>query len=158
MERLPEMLPPDTRLYPLYDAQYVSWLLKVASDTFTRGELQHSTVLSRNGDGIDGWYFLYLAETGKAEVLQIVSREGAEERVLAQLFAHAYREGATSVMGQWSGHDVLLAAQSMGCYIGYVPSRANIYTRDSEIMRAVMCGRYFMSRLEGDSWLDLSNR
>jgi len=158
MERLPEMLPPGTRLYPQYDAEYCSWLIKMTSSIFTRGELRHSTVVSRDGGGIDGWYFIYLAKTGKAEVLQVVSKLGAHERVLAQLLSHAYAVGANSVMGHWSGHDVLLAAQSMGCHIGYVPSRTSIYTRNTEMMRAVMCGDYFLSRFEGDSWLDLSHR
>jgi hypothetical protein len=158
LEQLPEMLPPGTRLYPRYDAEYVSWLLKVTANMYTRGELRHSTVLSRDGNGIDGWYFFYLAQTGKAEVMQIVSKEGAQKRVLAQLFAHAYTEGATSVMGYWCGHDVLLAAQSMGCHIGYIPSRTSIYTHNTEIMRAIMCGDYFLSAFEGDAWLDLTNR
>ena len=158
MEQLPEMLRPGTRLYPRYDAEYVSWLFKVTASTFTRGELRHSTVVHRDGKGIDGWYFLYLADTGKAEVLQIVSKQEGHERTLAQLLAHAYAEGATSVMGHWSGHDVLLAAQSMGCHIGYIPSRTSIYTHNTEIMRAVMSGDYFLSGFEGDSWLDLSNR
>ena len=155
---LPQMLPPNTRFYPQYDAEYVSWLLKVAANIYTRGELSHSTVLSRDGSGIDGWYFFYLAQTGKAEVMQIVSKQGAQERVLAQLFAHAYTEGAAFVMGYWCGHDILLAAQNMGCHIGYIPSRTALYTHNTEIMRAIMCGDYFLSAFEGDSWLDLSNR
>jgi len=158
LEQLPEMLPRSTRLYPRYDAEYVSWLLKVAANTYTRGALRHATVLNREGTEIDGWYFFYLAQTGKAEVMQIVSRQDAQERVLAQLLAHAYAEGATSVMGYWCGHDILLAAQSMGCHIGYIPSRTALYTHNTEIMRAIMCGDYFLSAFEGDSWLDLSNR
>ncbi len=158
MEQLPEMLRPGTRLYPRYDAHYVAWLLRVCAKIYTRGELRHSRVFSRDGNGIDGWYFFYLADTGKAEVMQIVSRQGAQKRILAQLFQHAYAEGAAYVMGHGSSPDVLLAAQSMGCYMGYVPSRTAIYTRNTEIMRAVMCGDYFLSAFEGDSWLDVSNR
>lgn len=158
MERLPEMLRPGTRLYPRYDAEYVSWMFRLAPKIYTRGELHHSTVLSRDGGGIDGWYFFYLAQTGKGEAMQIVSKQGAEERVLAQLFEHAYTKGAAYVMGHGLGYDVLIAAQSIGCHIGYVPSRTSIYTRNTEIMRAVMCGDYFLSAFEGDRWLDLSNR
>jgi hypothetical protein len=157
-EGLPEMLPTGTRLYPRYDSEYFSWLIKVASDTSSRGELQHSTVLSPESDGVDGWYFFYVARNARAEVLQIVSKNAAAERVLAQLVAHANRKGAASVAGRWSGHDVLVAAQNMGSYLAYVPSRTVIYTRNTEIMRAIMCGEYFLSAFEGDSWLDLSRR
>jgi GNAT superfamily N-acetyltransferase len=157
LERLPDMLRSGTRLYPQYDAEYVSWLIKVASELFSRGELRHSTVLNQKGDGIDGWYFLWVAENARAEVLQIVSKQGAEDRVLAQLIGHAGREGAASVAGQWCGHDTLVAAQNRGCHIGYVRSRTLIHSRNTEIMRAIMCGDYFLSRFEGESLLDLSN-
>jgi len=157
-ERLPEMLPKGTRLYPVYDAEYVSWLIKTASFVFSRGQLKHSTVLNEKGEDIDGWYFLWVPENGRAEVLQIASRKGAEERVLAQLIGHAAREGAASVAGPWFGNNILLAAQNIGCYIGYMPTRRIIRTSNSEIMRAVMCGRYFMSGFEGDSWLNLTTR
>jgi hypothetical protein len=158
LERLSEMLPTSMRLHPLYDVEYVSWLIKVASDTSSRGELQHSTVLSLQGDEIEGWYFFYVARNARAEVMQIVSKPGAENRVFAQLVGHASRKGAASVAGSWCGHDALVAAQSMGCYIGYLPTRTVAYSRNTEIMRAIMCGDYFLSAFEGDSWLDFSNR
>jgi GNAT superfamily N-acetyltransferase len=157
-ERLPEMLPKGTRLYPLYDAEYISWLMKTAAFVFSRGNLRHSTVLNEKGDDIDGWYFLWVPENDRAEALQIVSRQGAEERVLAQLIGHADREGATSVAGPWLGNDILVAAQNMGCHIGYIPTRTLIRSRNSEIMRAFMSGRYFMSAFEFDSWLNLNVR
>ena len=157
-QRLPEMLPKGTRLYPVYDAEYVSWLMKMASFVFTHGELRHATVLNEKGDDIDGWYFLWVPENARAEALQIVSRQGAEERVLTQLIGHAGREGATSVAGPWYGNDILVAAQNIGCHIGYIPTRTLVRSRNREIMRAFMCGRYFMSAFEFDSWLNLNVR
>jgi len=152
------MLPTSTRLYPRYDAAYVSWLIKVASSVVSRGELRHSVVASQTGGDIDGWYFFWGVPNSRAEVLQIVSKPGAEARVLAQLIAHAAREGAASVAGSWSGHGALIAAQDMGCHIGYLATRTVTHTRNTEIMRAIMCGDYFLSAFEGDHWLERRNR
>jgi hypothetical protein len=110
--------------------------------------------MSQTGAGIDGWYFFSVEENARAEVLQLVSKKGVEVRVLAQLIADADHQGAASVAGSWCGHDTLLAAQTMGCHIGYLPTRTVVYSRNKGLMRAIMCGEYFLSAFEGDHWLE----
>src|SRR5207247_2839434 len=85
-------------LRPEYDRGSLKWLLEMADQKVSSGELRK--VLVRNADAeIIGWYLYYLRAGGNSEVLHVAGRPDHLGAVLAHLFYGACGDGAPARSG-----------------------------------------------------------
>lgn len=141
-------------LRPAYDANSLSWLLKLLEETAGRqknmGTFQK--VLVRDAEQkVMGWYLYYLSRTGLSQVVQVWARHHTISEVLDHLFYHAWRRGAVALQGR-------VAPQFLGeffnkCSRFYVGSPwVLVHSRRPELFSIVSRGEALLSTLEGECW------
>ena len=147
---LPAMLD-GSALQPMYDAESLAWLLEQAARKQSYGTLRTRLVRARSGE-IIGWYLCYVRSGAVSEVIQIVARRDAYDRVLRRLLADAWRLGATAVRGRV---DPRFAKElsDRHCWSRWDSAWTLAHSRDPAIMAAIHRGDAFLSRLEGEWWL-----
>ena len=138
-------------LRPEYDRGSLKWLLEMADQKVSSGELRK--VLVRNADAeIIGWYLYYLRPGGNSEVLHIAGRRDHLGEVLDHLFHGAWRDGASAVSGRLEPRffDDL---RGRHCLFHGRGSPVLVHSRQRELVDAVQCGNAFVSRLDGEWWM-----
>jgi GNAT acetyltransferase-like protein len=141
-------------LRPYYDIESLRWVLNKAKDAVSQGTLRISVVRGRTGDVV-GWYVFYMKPGGTSTVIQLGCRPHGAAHVFEHLFDEARRGGSTAVAGQ-AQPDLLLdisqARASLTCKsLGVV-----VQSRRPEIIAAIQRGDAFLSRLEGEWWMNFS--
>ncbi|HEX7953138.1 MAG TPA: hypothetical protein VF523_08755, partial [Burkholderiales bacterium] len=84
--------------WPDYDARGLRWLLAQAARKTRHGKLRMRAV--RDGGQTIGWYLYYTTPGRVGEVVQIAASDGCFDRVLRNLLADAWRQGATALRGR----------------------------------------------------------
>ena len=136
-------------LRPRYEVPALEWLLAQARGKRRHGALQAQ--LLRQGGRVAGW-FLYYLNAGMSRVLQLAARPGCEDAVLAHLFEHAVRRGASAIEGRMEPR-FARALSRRHCFV-LVPSVSVVaHARNPELIGALGAGDAFFSRLEGDGWM-----
>jgi hypothetical protein len=153
---------PRTALRPEYDCASLKWLLEMAEQKASSGDLRK--VLVRNADNeVIGWYLYYFRrrsglskQRGSCEVLQIVSRPDRLSQVLENLLYDAWREGALDVSGRMEP-GFLDALRAKHCLFHGRGSPVLVHSRRRELVDAVRCGDAFLTRLDGEWWMSFHN-
>jgi len=138
-------------LRPEYDRGSLKWLLEMADQKTSSGDLRK--VLVRNaGAEIIGWYLYYLRHGGNSDVLHIAGRHNHLGDVLDHLFCDAWRAGATAVSGRLEPRffDDLRARH---CLFHGRGSPVLVHARQRELVETIQCGNAFVSRLDGEWWM-----
>jgi hypothetical protein len=142
---------PRAALRPDYDRASLTWLLEMAEQKASSGDLRK--VLVRNAaNEVIGWYLYYLTRRGSSEVLQIAGRPDNLGEVLEHLFYHAWREGALAVSGRLEP-TFLDALRAKHCLFHGRGSPVLIHSRRRDLVDAVRCGDAFLTRLDGEWWM-----
>jgi hypothetical protein len=149
---------PRAALRPEYDCTSLKWLLEIAEQKASPGDLRK--VLVRNGDHeVIGWYIYYLRRRSRVsmrgvsgEVLQIASRPHRLGEVLENLFYDAWREGAVDVSGRM-GLGFLDALRARHCLFHGRGSPVLVHSRCRELVDAIRRGDAFLTRLDGEWWM-----
>jgi hypothetical protein len=138
-------------LRPAYDEEYLEWLFGELPRVKGRGELVATLV--RNGRGRPmGWYVYYLRPGWRSEVLQIAATgERDLGSVLDHLLAHAYAHGSAALRGRLEP-GMLQALAGRRCFFWYRGGTL-VHSRDPSLLAAIESNA-FVTRLEGDPWLD----
>jgi len=146
---------PRRTLRPFYDLASLQWVLSKAKDAVAQGTLRTSIVRSRTGD-VMGWYVFYLKPGGTSTVIQFGCRPHGAPHVLDHLFDEARQGGSTAVTGQVQPDLLLDLAQARVSFtcksLGVI-----IQSKRPEITAAIQRGDAFLSRLEGEWWLNFSH-
>jgi hypothetical protein len=146
---------PRAALRPEYDRASLTWLLEMAEQKASSGDLRK--VLVRNADNeVIGWYLYYLTRRGSSEVLQIAGRPDNLGEVLEHLCYHAWREGALAVSGRLQP-SFLDALRAKHCLFHGRGSPMMVHSRRRELVDAVRCGDAFLTRLEGEWWMAIQD-
>jgi hypothetical protein len=146
-----DVVPPRS-LRPVYETGDVRWLLSMARAKEQYGEMKAVAVHDR--DLLTGWYIYYGRSGRTAEVLQVAARHGSMIGVLHHLAASAFAEGCTALMGsvdprflpEYHAQKSILLLRDMYT-IGYAGN--------AEVLRPLLAGEAFFSRLEGEWWTRL---
>ncbi len=138
-------------LVPAYDPASLVWLLDQAAAKRRHGALRSRAVCDRR-QGVLGWFHYYLRGGDVGEVLQIVARNGAFERVLRVLLADAWRRGAIGVHGRLEPHHAQELSDAH-CWMRREGTWTVVHSRDPALAAAFHDGTAFLSRLEGEWWL-----
>ena len=141
----------DKALQPVYDAHSLRWLLGQVAVRRGQGTLRARRVLDGERRPL-GWYVYYLQRSAPSELIQLVARAGAYERVLERLLADAWRHGATSVRGRLDPEHAETLSDR-GCWLRWEGPATLVHSRDPEIIDAIRHGDAFLSRLDGEWWM-----
>jgi Acetyltransferase (GNAT) domain len=143
----------DADLRPSYDVVSLAWLLEETRAKAGVGQLRGR--LLRAADGrVQGWFLYTLVRGGTCELLQLVARRDAYETVFEHMLADAYREGGGTVRGR-AEPERIEALSQRHCWFRREGKCALTHSRHSDIRAAIVEGRTFLSRLEGEWWLRL---
>jgi hypothetical protein len=135
-------------LRPQYDAPFVSWLFDQMATG--RTETLVATHLSDSEGASIGWYVYLLEPGGTSSVYQLGASRETMGHVIDHLLWHARENGSAAVTGRLepvvtgalAGRRCLLRNRSQVILSGR-----------EELVDAVLAGRAFLSRLDGDAWL-----
>lgn len=145
---------PRRTLRPIYDLTSLAWVLAKAKEAVRQGTLRTSIVRARAGDVL-GWYVFYLKPGGTSTVVQLGCRPHGASHVLNHLFDEARQGGSTAVTGQVQPDLMLNLAQARASFT--CKSRGVIIqSKRPEITAAIQRGDAFLSRLEGEWWLNFA--
>ena len=134
-------------LRPRYEVATLEWLLAQARGK--HGALQAQVL--RQGGRVAGW-FLYHLHAGTSKVIQIAARPGQEDAVLAHLFEHAFRRGASAIEGRMEPR-FARALSRRHCSFVQPDSYVAAHSRNPELVGALGSGDAFFSLLEGEGWM-----
>jgi hypothetical protein len=154
-QRMLECMPRVERrlaLRPAYDAEFLEWLFGELRRASSRGELVAKLVRDARSRPI-GWYLYYLRPGWRSEVLQVAATgERDLGRVLDHLLAHAHAHGSAAVRGRLEP-GMLQAVAERRCLLWYRGGTV-VHSRDPNVLAAIESDKAFITRLEGDPWLD----
>ncbi len=146
----------ENSLRPIYDEKSIAWLLPMAARKTKAGNLQ-TTVLRDASGNLAGWYLYYLMPRGTSQVLQIGARKNQVGNVIDHLFQHAWAGGSLAVRGQLEPRMMLEMSDRFGRFRCF--SRGVLlHTENTDVRLAVHRGDAFLSRLEGEWWLQFDQR
>lgn len=138
------------RVCPAYDDAFLTWLFAEMEDANVAGGLVRRLV--RDGEGRPiGWFVMYLAPHGIAEVVQVAAAPADVWDVFGQLVHDAARQGATELRGRVEPH-LLPTLRSFRCRLVSI-EWSLVHARDSELMNAILAGRALIARLDGEWWI-----
>lgn len=135
-------------LRPDYDAASLAWFLARAQNIRQTGELQQVAVRNAKRELL-GWYLYYLQPGGASRVLQLVARRNAWGEVFEQLCQHARQRGAVSLSGRVEPKYLPLLSEH---YCDFTSGNPwfQVHSHQPELLQAVLSGKAFLTRLEGE--------
>jgi hypothetical protein len=140
-------------LHPHYDAASAGWLLETLEHKVGRGDFHRVLVRNPKQETL-GWYLYYVARDGIGAVVQIGAREGCAEQVFDHLCHHAAGQGAIAISGQVDPafFHALAARDCLFHHDG--GSSFLVHSRHPEILHAIHRGDAFLTRMEGEWWIN----
>ncbi len=125
-----------------------TWILALAQQNEPRRLLRRRLVRDARRNPA-GW-FLYFAEpAGVAEVLQLGARQDAHAPVFDALLADARSAGVTMLSGRLEP-SMVREMSARHCYFRQSDYWTLAHTKDSQVLEAILGGKAFLSRLEGE--------
>jgi hypothetical protein len=138
-------------LRPVYDRESLLWVLAALREKKGCDDVQQCLV--RDGrHRVVGWFLYCRNAGGTSEVVQLAARKGAADRVIAQLFNHAWVHGSVALTGRLDPEMVAPLARA-GCGFAHHGNWMLVHSRDDEVLAAVERNDAFISRLDGEWWL-----
>jgi predicted N-acetyltransferase YhbS len=153
-EALLDLLPRLRRQFPLrpdYDDPYLSWLFETMESVALGDRLVRRLVRADDGRPL-GAYVMYVAEHGKAHVMQVAAAGDDVALVLDHLMHDAAQGGAVEVRGRVEPG--LLPHLRTQRWCRFTRSEWSlVQARDPALVGAVLSGRALVTRLEGEWWM-----
>lgn len=135
-------------LRPEYDGKTATWLLDILARKPNCGMLRKVLVRTAAGD-IAGWYVYSGHRGGVGDVLQLGSREEQIGAVLDHLFAQAWRDGITALVGRIDPQ-FMGAFGARGCFFHHRGGWMLVHAKDPELIDVIRRGDAFLTHLEGE--------
>jgi hypothetical protein len=139
-------------LRPDYDPADLAWRLRVLEGKRRLGVLRCTEVFDDDGKGL-GWYLYFARRGGVAEVVQVAARSGGMDTVLGHLFHDAWQQGAVAVSGQIEPRLVPALARAV-TLLHPANDWLLAHSPHPEAVRALTRGDAFLSRLDGEWWIN----
>jgi len=149
---LPRMVG-ELALWPDYDERSLRWLLDLAARKPGHGPLR-KIVVREGPDRALGWYLYYARPGGVSEVVQIGATEATAGLVLDHLFHDAWRQGAIAVSGPMEPRFLQVLSDKY-CVFRDGGAWMLVHSRHSDLVHAIQRGDAFLSRLDGEWWINL---
>src|SRR5262245_1029793 len=138
-------------LKPVYDEHSLQWLLEHAEQMKLLGDLRTALVRDHSREVI-GWFMYYLKPGGMSTVFQFAARKGAVNEILDSLFNHAWRHGASSIIGRLYPHYMQELSEKR-CYFHRGGGWVLVHSNNARLLDVIQRGDAFLTGLEGESCL-----
>lgn len=140
-------------LRPAYEAGSLRWLLALLDHRSGNATFKR-IVVRDSSQQIVGYYLYYLNPEGVGDVVQIGAHPKSIEEVLDYLGYDARQHGLMAVSGQLEP-EFLPALSARHCLFGRGDgSWLLVHSKDPDLLTAIHRGDAFLTRLEGDWWID----
>lgn len=139
-------------LHPDYDPIGMGWQLEELARRRDDGQVQGAIVRDPWGDPV-GWFLYHANRGGVGEIIQLGARRGDHARILPVLLRDAAAHGVVALAGR-ADPGVLEAAAAQGISFTRGGPWVLTHARDPQLLAAVLAGEAFLSRLEGEWWLN----
>jgi hypothetical protein len=139
-------------LHPEYDLPTLAWLLDEVARKRDIGPLETRLVRDGHGQAI-GWFTYFANRGGIGEVVQLVARPGDQGRILAPLVADARARGVVALTGRMEPQAVAPLV-TWGARFSHAGPWCLTHARDPRLLTAMLRGAGYISRLEGEWWLN----
>lgn len=140
-------------LHPTFgDADRVQRTWKQIDEFRPNGSTAKLGVFSKRGRLV-GWYLFHVANSGRAEVIQLAALPDAQPGVLACLLHDAADRGAVMVQGDLTP-DIMFDMCDLGCTVRAGNAATSVHTSNEAILDSFRRGTAFVSGLEGEYLLD----
>jgi hypothetical protein len=136
-------------LHPGWEPDVLRWFLHHAEQKEHRGTLHRRLVPGRKGT-LAGCVLYYAEPRGIAWVMQMIARPGDAERVVDDLFAHAYAQGYAAVRGRTQ--PAFLEALLRRHAFLYRRAAMTAAARDPSLVAALSRPDAVVTGLAGESW------
>lgn len=137
---------------PCYDEARLEWLLDALAHGPDAGRFQHVLVRASARGDVIGWYLRFTSRRGSSEVVQMGARKERYGELLDHLFYAAWRDGSVAVSGRVQPAFLETLAEK-GCAFSRGGPPVLAHSRHPDVLQAVLSGRSFLSRLEGEWWM-----
>jgi hypothetical protein len=138
---------------PAYDGAYLTWLLWMARQKREYGNFASALLLDENG-GLAGWYMYYPNPGEIGQVLQLCAVPRKLDAVLAHLFEDARSRGSVALIGRGDAN-ALSVYTAHNCIFFQRSMYTQVQTKRQDVVQALLSGKAFLTRLEGEWWTRL---
>jgi hypothetical protein len=135
-------------LRPDYDYDSLRWLVDFLDSARYRGTLRRRAVTDESGR-VQGWYLYYANSEGYNGVLQLHALGGKASEIFRGLLADVERVGGAPVTTGRLQPGLLPTLADQECALSFGPWML-AHARDIRIMKALVAGDAFITRLEGE--------
>jgi hypothetical protein len=139
-------------LHPEYTATSLAWQLEEVARKRDLGALEVRAVRELDGRLV-GWFAYLVNPGGVAEVVQLAAAPDEQGRLLGPLIASARAAGVVALAGRVEPTATAALAACGATFTRDGPWFLT-HARDPRVLAAVLAGRGFLSRLEGEWWLN----
>jgi hypothetical protein len=138
------------KLHPVYNYKSVTWLFNILHKEKRFGAFQKKAVYDDDNQLL-GWFLFNLRPNGRSEVIQIAADKRTIKNVLAHLYWAAWEGKTIELSGRLDPHFMKEFSDRLNLFI---PGRnwMSVHSQNPEIVKAVLSGDAFLTRLEGDLW------
>ena len=140
------------QLHPEYESEGLAWELEEVARKTHLGTLTGRVVRDPRGHPI-GWFLYFVNPGGVGEVVQLAARPADQGRIVAPLVAHARARGVVALAGRMEPQ-AASALASFGARLSWEGPWCLTHARDPRLLAAVLRGAGFISRMEGEWWLN----
>jgi hypothetical protein len=145
---------PKRSLMPQHDLASLQWLVKMAEQSKSEGELAKRAVESKGGK-IIGWFVYYRRRNGIGRVLQLASQPRSMPAVLDSLIYEARQQGLAALWGRTEPEQAALMTERHCIFQGR--PWVLVHAARPEIIRSFLEADAFFSGFEGEQWMKLNN-
>jgi hypothetical protein len=101
-----------------------------------------------------GWYLYYVKPGGVGEVAQVAAMDSSAGAVLDHLFHDAWRCGLVGLSGQLDPR-LMRELSEKSCLFRHGGPWMLVHSPDAEVLHALHRGDAFLTRLDGEWWINL---
>ncbi|MES2603673.1 MAG: hypothetical protein V4603_01980, partial [Pseudomonadota bacterium] len=147
----------DRALRPLPDEDSLQWLLQALEHR--SDQRLHKVLLRTDAEGVIGWYIYYSGgPDASGAVVQLVARdERSQQVVLQHLFRHARDNGVCALSGQLDPVMFTALTRQHCAFHNDGNSWLLMHSKRPDILQTINAGQAFLSRLEGEWWVNYIN-
>jgi hypothetical protein len=139
-------------LVPEYEPATLRWLLQALEDSSPESKLRQVVLHDVDGNVV-GWYLYFPSPGGVAQTVQVGANTADQGRVLQHLYHDAWKRGCLAISGRVQPEFLSCVAQAPGRVVRSGPWTL-VHSRNSELLQQVCRGDAWLTRLEGEWWLN----